>query len=167
MNDSTLYAPSLKLGAILKQKEKFITCAESCTGGWISKSITDVSGSANWFESGFITYSNRAKTDLLGVRSQTLELYGAVSHPVVQEMALGALRAASADYAIAISGIAGPDGGTIKQPIGTILFGFAAITGAYFSEDAHFKGNRDAVRCQAVYYALTTFLARFFPQTTL
>ncbi|AHF78220.1 Competence damage-inducible protein A [Sodalis praecaptivus] len=161
INDSELYALSARLGAALKRDNKFITCAESCTGGLVAKTITDVSGSAGWFERGFVTYGNQAKTDLLGVRPRTLEQHGAVSDPVVQEMACGALRAASADYAVAISGIAGPDGGTIEKPVGTVWFGFAAAQGDPFSQLMHFEGDRDAVRRQAVHFALTTLLATF------
>ncbi|WP_406703422.1 nicotinamide-nucleotide amidase [Sodalis sp.] len=159
MNDSELYALSARLGAVLKRDNKFITCAESCTGGWVAKTITDISGSASWFERGFVTYGNQAKTDLLGVRPRTLEQHGAVSDPVVQEMACGALRAASADYAVAISGIAGPDGGTIEKPVGTVWFGCATAQGDPFSKLMHFEGDRDTVRRQAVHFALITLLA--------
>lgn len=161
IKDRELYALSALLGAALKQENKFITCAESCTGGWVSKTITDVSGSACWFERGFVTYSNQAKTDLLGVQPRTIEQYGAVSDPVVLEMARGALDAAGADYAVAISGIAGPNSDTIEKIVGTVWFGFSARDGESFSQFMHFKGDRNSVRRQAVHFTLTTLLATF------
>ncbi|MCR3755541.1 MAG: NMN aminohydrolase [Sodalis sp. Psp] len=158
IKDRELYALSVRLGAMLKQDKKFITCAESCTGGWVSKTITDVSGSANWFERGFITYGNQAKTDLLGVQPHTLEQYGAVSNPVVLEMVRGALSAADADYAVAISGVADSNGDTIEKPVGTVWFGFSARDREPFSQLMHFKGDRNSVRRKAVYFSLTTLL---------
>ncbi|TCL06640.1 MULTISPECIES: nicotinamide-nucleotide amidase [Sodalis] len=162
MKDDELFQLSARLGAALKEKGKFITCAESCTGGWIAKTITDTSGSAGWFDRGFVTYGNQAKSDMLGVKASTLEHHGAVSDPVVLEMAQGALAAAGADYAVAVSGIAGPDGGTIEKPVGTVWFGFAARHRAPFSQLMHFDGGRDDVRRQAVHFALKTLLDTFF-----
>ncbi len=161
MNDSDLFQLSARLGAALKQQGSFITCAESCTGGWVAKTITDISGSAGWFDRGFVTYGNQAKSDMVGVKTSTLERHGAVSDPVVQEMAQGALLAASADYAVAISGIAGPDGGTVEKPVGTVWFGFASKHQAPFSQLMHFEGGRDDVRRQAVHFALKTLLDTF------
>lgn len=161
MNDKELYQLSARLGAALKQREQQVTCAESCTGGWVAKTITDVSGSAGWFERGFVTYSNQAKCDLLGVQASTLERHGAVSDPVVLEMAQGALLAADADIAVAISGIAGPDGGTMEKPVGTVWFGFAQRDSAPFSQLMHFEGDRESVRRQAVHFALKTLLETF------
>jgi nicotinamide-nucleotide amidase len=99
-----------------------IVTAESCTGGWIAKSFTDAAGSSRWFECGYVTYSNSAKVRDLGVSSRTLDLHGAVSEPTVREMAAGALRVSGADVSIAVSGIAGPDGGTAEKPVGTVWF---------------------------------------------
>ncbi|TCV99279.1 nicotinamide-nucleotide amidase [Biostraticola tofi] len=161
MDDKELSAVSSRLGAALKQQNAFITCAESCTGGWVAKTITDISGSAGWFDRGFVTYSNQAKSDLLGVQASTLEKHGAVSDPVVLEMAAGALKAAGADYAVAISGIAGPDGGSIEKPVGTVWFGFAARGSEPFSQLMHFDGERDDIRRQSVHFALKTLIDTF------
>jgi len=162
MNDDELFQLSTRLGKLLKEKGQYITCAESCTGGWLAKTITDIAGSSGWFERGFVTYSNQAKSAMLGVRPSTLEQHGAVSAPVVHEMALGALAAASADYAVAVSGIAGPDGGTLEKPVGTVWFGFAARHREPFSQLMHFEGGRDDVRRQAVHFAMKTLLDTFF-----
>ncbi|MEA9392740.1 nicotinamide-nucleotide amidase [Acerihabitans sp. TG2] len=161
MNDNDLVQLSARLGVALKQQSRFVTCAESCTGGWVAKSITDIAGSSAWFERGFVTYSNQAKTDMLGVKTSTLSLHGAVSGPVVLEMAAGALKVAAADYALAVSGIAGPDGGTVQKPVGTVWFGIASHNQAPFSQLMHFAGGRDEVRRQAVHFALKTLLDRF------
>ncbi|SUG46224.1 competence damage-inducible protein A [Salmonella enterica subsp. arizonae] len=107
MTDSELMRLSEQVGLALKTRGAIVTTAESCTGGWLAKAITDVAGSSAWFERGFVTYSNEAKAQMIGVREETLAQHGAVSEPVVVEMAIGALKAARADFAIAISGIAG------------------------------------------------------------
>lgn len=161
MNDSDLLMLSTRIGAALARTGGFITCAESCTGGWVAKSLTDVAGSSGWFERGFVTYGNLAKSEMLGVKPSTLEQHGAVSDPVVLEMARGALAAAAADYAVSISGIAGPDGGTLEKPVGTVWFGFAGRQRAAFSQLMHFDGDRDEVRRQAVHFALKTVLDTF------
>lgn len=112
MTDSELMRLSEQVGLALKARGATVTTAESCTGGWLAKAITDIAGSSAWFERGFVTYSNEAKAQMIGVREETLAQHGAVSEPVVVEMAIGALKAARADFAVAISGIAGPDGGS-------------------------------------------------------
>ena len=112
MTDSELMQLSEQVGQALKARGATVTTAESCTGGWVAKVITDIAGSSAWFERGFVTYSNEAKAQMIGVREETLAQHGAVSEPVVVEMAIGALKAARADYAVSISGIAGPDGGS-------------------------------------------------------
>ncbi|WP_102798301.1 nicotinamide-nucleotide amidase [Bowmanella denitrificans] len=142
-----------ELGDTLKQKGWTMTCAESCTGGGIGYAITSVSGSSSWFERGFITYSNQAKQDLLGVQSDTLVVHGAVSAQTVEEMAQGALNAAKADMAIAVSGIAGPDGGSPEKPVGTVWFGLA-LKGETKSVLQRFEGDRQQIRQQAVEFAL-------------
>lgn len=119
MTDSELMQLSEKIGRALKARGATVTTAESCTGGWIAKAITDIAGSSAWFERGFVTYSNEAKSQMIGVSEATLRDNGAVSEPVVVEMAIGALRAARADYAISVSGVAGPDGGSVEKPVGT------------------------------------------------
>ncbi|WP_159132844.1 nicotinamide-nucleotide amidase, partial [Klebsiella pneumoniae] len=112
MTDSELMQLSEQVGQALKARGATVTTAEACTGGWVAKVITDIAGSSAWFERGFVTYSNEAKAQMIGVREETLAQHGAVSEPVVVEMAIGALKAARADYAVSISGIAGPDGGS-------------------------------------------------------
>ncbi|MFS2225367.1 nicotinamide-nucleotide amidase [Pantoea sp. B65] len=155
MTDDQLNQLSAAVGARLQRSHATVTAAESCTGGWISKVITDIAGSSAWFERGFVTYSNEAKQQLIGVSAATLEQWGAVSEPVVREMALGALQAAHADYAIAVSGIAGPDGGSADKPTGTVWFGFASARGVVARRQL-FAGDREAVRRQATAYALQT-----------
>lgn len=112
MTDSELMQLSEQVGLALKARGATVTTAESCTGGWVAKAITDIAGSSAWFERGFVTYSNEAKAQMIGVREETLAQHGAVSEPVVVEMAIGALKAARAHFAVSISGIAGPDGGS-------------------------------------------------------
>ncbi|MDO5639535.1 MAG: nicotinamide-nucleotide amidase [Neisseria sp.] len=130
-----------------------VTCAESCTGGLLAAELTRISGSSAWFDMGFVTYSNEAKQQLLGVNPATLDYYGAVSEETVREMALGALLAAKADFALSISGIAGPTGGSDEKPVGTVWFGLADKQHIW-AKAALFEGSRDAVRAQAVEYAL-------------
>lgn len=154
MTDSALFELSKRVGNALGQLGATVTTAESCTGGWIAKVITDVSGSSAWFERGFVTYSNEAKHQLIGVNALTLEAYGAVSEGVVLEMAQGALSAAKADYAVSVSGIAGPDGGTPEKSVGTVWFGFADKLGRTLAKVQRFDGDRDAVRRQATEFAL-------------
>ncbi|QCR37074.1 nicotinamide-nucleotide amidase [Nissabacter sp. SGAir0207] len=161
MSEKTLHALSVRLGERLQQQEAWVTCAESCTGGLVAKSITDIAGSSAWFDRGFVTYSNTAKHEMLGVAEETLSSYGAVSEAVVREMAFGALKAAGADYAVAISGIAGPGGGSEAKPVGTVWFGLAAEEGQILAFEQHFSGDREAVRMQAAVFALQSLLDEF------
>jgi nicotinamide-nucleotide amidase len=134
-----------------------VATAESCTGGWIAKVITDLPGSSDWFGYGIVSYSNAAKQELLGVSASTLVNHGAVSEPVVREMAEGAIRRGGADLAVAVSGVAGPFGGTPAKPVGTVWFAWARIDNAGLRSDAechHFGGDREAVRRQTVAVAL-------------
>lgn len=156
MNDQQLQQLSAAVGERLKAQGATITCAESCTGGWIAKVLTDISGSSAWFERGFVTYSNDAKQTLIGVSADALAQYGAVSEAVVREMASGAQLAARADYAVSVSGIAGPDGGSVEKPVGTVWFGFAAPGGIVIAKCQLFQGDREAVRRQSVAWALQT-----------
>lgn len=156
MNDLELQRLSKTIGERLKVKRATVTCAESCTGGWIAKVFTDISGSSAWFERGFVTYSNEAKRELVGVSAGSLAQYGAVSEAVVQEMAQGARLAARADYAVSVSGIAGPDGGSADKPVGTVWFGFAGPGGVVVAKRQQFQGDREAVRRQSVAFALQT-----------
>jgi nicotinamide-nucleotide amidase len=141
------------LGQTLSAKGWQISCAESCTGGGLGYAITSISGSSEWFKTGFITYSNEAKHELLGVSDQTLLKYGAVSSETVEEMALGAANRSQAELAISISGIAGPRGGSVDKPVGTVWFGFS-IEGRVMSQGHQFSGDREAVRIKAVEFAL-------------
>ena len=142
---------------LLKNKKR-LTVAESCTGGWIAKVLTDLAGSSAWFERGFVTYSNDAKQEMLGVNKSTIEAYGAVSQETVNEMALGALKNSHADYSVSVSGIAGPSGGSVDKPVGLVWFAWAHADKVIFSEQQIFKGDRDGVREQAVIYTLKRLL---------
>lgn len=161
MREGQLHQLSVAVGNELKERDAWVTCAESCTGGWVAKALTDIAGSSAYFDRGFVTYSNAAKHDLLGVKESTLAEYGAVSEAVVREMALGALRAANADFAVSISGVAGPDGGTAEKPVGTVWFAFAARDGQISAIKQLFSGDRDGVRLQAAVFALQTLLDDF------
>ncbi|QDQ28353.1 nicotinamide-nucleotide amidohydrolase family protein [Chitinimonas arctica] len=158
--------PSLaeQLGHALLARGWRVTAAESCTGGGIASAITEVAGSSAWFDMAFVTYSNPAKQKLVGVGEATLAANGAVSEAVAGEMAAGALREAAADLAVAVSGIAGPTGGTADKPVGTVCFGWAGAAGTQ-TETRHFAGDRAAVRQQTVHYALAGLLARLQEKT--
>ncbi|HCW0180445.1 nicotinamide-nucleotide amidase [Citrobacter freundii] len=165
MTDSELMQLSEQVGLALKARGATVTTAESCTGGWVAKAITDIAGSSTWFERGFVTYSNEAKAQMIGVREETLAQHGAVSEPVVVEMAIGALKAARAHFAVSISGIAGPDGGSKEKPVGTVWFAFASASGEGITRRECFSGDRDAVRRQATAYALQTLWQQFLQNT--
>ncbi len=142
-----------EVGQGLQRAGLWLSTAESCTGGWIAKCITDVAGSSGWFERGFVTYSNQAKLDLLGVQAATLAAEGAVSEAVALEMAAGAIAHSRASLAVAVTGIAGPGGGSAAKPVGMVCFGWA-LPGRLEAETRLFSGERDAVRAQAVEHAL-------------
>ena len=147
---------------LLAQGKRLVT-AESCTGGWLAKTLTDVPGSSQWFERGYVTYSNAAKEHDLGVSAGTLAEHGAVSEAAAREMAVGALRMSGADAAIAITGIAGPDGGSAGKPVGTVWFGIAVRRGSLpLDVDArlrHFSGDRESIRRDSVKHALELLLS--------
>lgn len=163
MDDSTLYALAERLGAELKQRGLMIATAESCTGGWIAQAITAVPGSSEWFERGYVTYTYISKREMLGVRSETLGTHGAVSEETVREMALGAVERSHAQVSVAVSGTAGPSGGSPGKPVGTVCFAWA-VENAVESETRHFGGDREAVRREAVVHALTGVLKRLSQQ---
>ena len=165
MTDQELMALSERVGLALKAQGATVTTAESCTGGWVAKVLTDISGSSVWFERGFVTYSNEAKAQMIGVREETLLNHGAVSEPVVVEMAIGALRAARATYALSVSGIAGPDGGSKEKPVGTVWFGLACANGQGVTRQQCFAGDREAVRRQATAFALELLWQQFLQNT--
>lgn len=139
--------------ALLTRNQMLVT-AESCTGGGIATALTDLAGSSRWFERGFVTYSNASKVELLNVSPETLSTQGAVSEMTVREMAQGALRSSGAQWAIAVSGIAGPDGGTPEKPVGTVCFGWAGPNGWIETDAYRFNGDRRAVRQQSIIFAL-------------
>ena len=147
-----------KVAAKLLERRAFVATAESCTGGWVSQALTAIAGSSAWFERGFVTYSDPAKEELLGVRAATLAQHGAVSEPVAREMALGALAHSHAAVALAVTGIAGPSGGSREKPVGTVCFAWAAAEGALRAETRLFGGDREEVRRQSVERALTGLL---------
>ena len=152
MDKATLQLAS-ELGEKLKLKNWSITTAESCTGGGIGYALTSKSGSSAWLNQGYITYSNQAKTELVNVKQDTLESFGAVSEQVVGQMAEGASKAAKAEVAIAVSGIAGPDGGSPEKPVGTVWFGFF-VNGKCTTDVQVFSGDRHQVRQQTIDHAL-------------
>ncbi|GAB1257060.1 CinA family protein [Aurantivibrio plasticivorans] len=132
-----------------------VTTAESCTGGGVAHAFTAVPGSSTWFEAGYVTYSNRIKNKLLGVHQETLERLGAVSEAVVKEMVAGALSLSDAEVGVAISGIAGPDGGSPEKPVGTVWFAWQIKGQSPEAERCFFKGDRDHVRQQAIEHAIS------------
>ncbi len=142
----------------LLEKELKLATAESCSGGLIAAACTDLAGSSDWFERGFVTYSNAAKIELLGVDTALLQRDGAVSESVARAMAQGALQHAHAQVALAVTGIAGPGGGSAAKPVGLVCFGFA-LPGQLLSEQRHFDGTRASVRAQTVRHALNRLLA--------
>jgi nicotinamide-nucleotide amidase len=142
-----------RLGAYLKRANEMLTTAESCTGGWAAQVVTSVAGSSAWFERGFVTYSNAAKQELLGVRTETLRAHGAVSEETAREMARGALERSQGTIAVSITGVAGPAGGTPDKPVGTVCFAWAR-DGEVRSETRRFAGDRESIRRQSVILAL-------------
>ncbi|MDC0611183.1 nicotinamide-nucleotide amidase [Vibrio sp.] len=147
---------SYTVGQRLKQHNAVLCSAESCTGGGVAAAITDIAGSSEWFDRAFVTYSNEAKQQMLGVNKATLDSYGAVSEPIVEEMTSGALKHSLATVAVAISGIAGPAGGSAEKPVGTVCFCWENTDGWKCVETLVFPGDRAQVRKQAVFHALKT-----------
>ena len=145
------------LVAELNDRNKAVATAESCTGGWIAKALTDVPGSSGCFGYGIVSYSNGAKESILGVNNRTLAEHGAVSESVVREMAEGTLRLSGADFSVAVSGVAGPDGGTDEKPVGTVWFAWSMRGPGGIATDTdlqRFEGNRESIRMQTVIYGL-------------
>jgi nicotinamide-nucleotide amidase len=154
MSSDALLSLAVLVGGRLKAARELLVTAESCTGGWVAQSVTAVGGSSEWFERGFVTYSNASKEELLGVRRETLERHGAVSEETAREMALGALAASRGTFALAITGVAGPTGGTPAKPVGMVCLAWASKDGSVRSETRHFTGDRETVRRQSVMRAL-------------
>ncbi len=155
ISDASLHAKIIQVAETLNKKGLMLTTAESCTGGWVAKCCTDLAGSSSWFERGFVTYSNQAKQDQLGVQLSSLEQEGAVSQIVAEEMALGALNHSKADISVALTGIAGPGGGTESKSVGTVWIGWAYQSDKVISQLFQFEGDRESVRRQAVLKALS------------
>ncbi len=144
----------------LRDRGFMVTTAESCTGGLVAAAFTGIAGSSAWFERGFVTYSNHAKVEMLGVAADLIDTHGAVSEDVARAMAEGALLESRAQCAVAITGIAGPTGGTRDKPVGTVCFGWVVLEQLVQSETMHFDGDRASVREQSVRHALGGLLLR-------
>ncbi|MFS8063703.1 MAG: CinA family protein [Luteimonas sp.] len=153
-SDEELQLLAERLGASLRDTKQMLVTAESCTGGWIAKTVTDVAGSSDWFDCGLAAYSYEAKQRLLGVRAETLEHFGAVSRETVLEMVSGALVHSGSTVAVAVTGIAGPGGGTDDKPVGTVWIAWKRRGGYPQAELFHFDGDREVVRRQTVAAAL-------------
>jgi nicotinamide-nucleotide amidase len=149
-----------QLAASLSDLGLRFASAESCTGGWIAKCCTDKAGSSSWFDRGLVTYSNEAKMEMLGVKLEALERFGAVSEAVACQMAAGACHSSNAQVAAAVTGIAGPGGGTPEKPVGTVCFAWCLPENQQFSETVCFAGNRDSIRRQSVHHALAGLVSR-------
>lgn len=157
--DPILEDLSVRLGHALSARGWQLATAESCTGGWIAEVVTATAGSSAWFDRGFVTYSNPAKVDMLGVSETTLTNHGAVSEATVAEMARGAIDHSRADLSVAVSGIAGPGGGTADKPVGMVCLGWASRLGRWHTRTLYLTGDREAVRRQTVVSALETLIA--------
>ena len=147
---------------LMLKKQSFLTTAESCTGGLIAAACTDLAGSSQWFDRGFVTYSNAAKTDMLGVDAALITQFGAVSEPVAAAMAQGAVKHAAAQVSVAVTGVAGPAGGSAEKPVGTVWIGWC-VNGQTTTELCHFDGDRATVRALTVQQALQGLVERLQP----
>jgi nicotinamide-nucleotide amidase len=159
MPDPVLYQLAEEMGLELKRRKLMLATAESCTGGWVSEVVTMVPGSSDWFERGFVTYSYISKREMLRVKETTLDKHGAVSEEVVREMVAGALARSHAQVAVAVSGVAGPAGGTPDKPVGFVCFAWGMKDSKPRSETKRFSGDREAVRRLSVEHALKGILA--------
>lgn len=149
-----------QVGAELQARGWRLATAESCTGGWVAQAVTAIPGSSAWFDRGFVTYSNEAKREMLGVQADTLAAFGAVSEATVREMVAGALTRSQAEATVAISGIAGPAGGSADKPVGTVCFAWALVGRAPETVTCHFDGDRRSIRAASVQLALQGLLDR-------
>ena len=164
-DEAELEALAAEVGALLVARGERVCTAESCTGGWIAQALTATAGSSAWFERGLVTYANAAKVEMLGVGEDLLAERGAVSEAVALAMALGALRASRAEWALAVSGIAGPSGGSPEKPVGTVCLAWASASGTQRVRTEHFAGDRRAVRARSVAAALAG-LRRLLAEST-
>lgn len=158
MPDKALLKLAAQVGEALKAQGLMLATAESCTGGWVAQAVTSVPGSSQWFERGFVTYTYISKREMLGVSQDTLAAHGAVSEATVREMLAGALANSHAQVAVAVSGTAGPGGGTPEKPVGTVCLAWGVKNGEPKSATRHFPGDREAVRQGAVEFALSGVL---------
>jgi nicotinamide-nucleotide amidase len=165
MND--LEQLAARLGTLLVERGEWLAVAESCTGGWVAQSVTAVAGSSGWFDRGFVTYSNAAKVEMLGVPETTLARHGAVSEATARAMAQGVLAHSRADWSVAITGIAGPSGGSPEKPVGTVSFAWAGREAGCAAQTRQFSGDRATVREQAVRHALNGLLEHIAQQPLL
>ena len=157
--DDTLSALATQVGARLKAQGLMLATAESCTGGWVAQAVTAISGSSDWFERGFVTYADAAKREMLGVSADTLARHGAVSEQTARAMAAGALAHSSAQVAVAVTGIAGPTGGSPEKPVGTVCFAWSRKDAVLRAQTRRFEGDRESVRRQSGVGALEGVLA--------
>lgn len=157
--DTELKALSIAVGQALASRKLMLACAESCTGGWISEVITATAGSSDWFDRGMVAYSNQAKQQMLEVSQETLKIHGAVSEETARAMALGALTHSVAQIALAVTGVAGPGGGSPGKPVGTVCFAWCREGQPATSESRHFTGDREEIRRQTVIHSLHGVLA--------
>lgn len=158
MADKKLYSLAEQVGLALRGRGVMLATAESCTGGGIAQAVTMVPGSSEWFDRGFVTYTNISKREMLGVNADTLARHGAVSEATAREMVLGSLAGSHAQVGVAVSGTAGPSGGTPEKPVGTVCFAWSVKGGECRSETRRFSGDREAVRVHSVEYALQGIL---------
>ena len=158
-NQISLLDLASRIGDSFLSRSQFLTTAESCTGGWVSMLITSVAGSSQWFDRGFVTYSNEAKQEMLAVNSQVIEIHGAVSEETARHMVLGAVEHSHAQAGLSVTGIAGPGGGSDEKPVGTVCFGWL-VDGQCETETCHFSGDREDIRRQSAEHVLTGLLAR-------
>jgi len=164
VSDPELYELAARVGHKLRAAERRIATAESCTGGWVAKCLTDIPGSSQWFERGYVTYSNLAKEQSIGVAASVIETFGAVSRPTVEQMAAGALHDSGADLAVAVTGIAGPDGGSPEKPVGLVWFALAQRAAPPVALQQQFAGDREAIRRAAVATALRLVIGAAGPK---
>jgi len=159
-DQKSLEALAARVGALFLTNGQKLATAESCTGGWVAQCLTAIAGSSDWFDRGFVAYSNEAKQEMLGVETAMLNAHGAVSEATAGAMAAGALRFSHADWALSITGIAGPSGGSSAKPVGSVCFGWCGPDGRVEVETRIFSGNRESVRQQSVAHALEGILGR-------
>ncbi len=161
--DADLTELSVRIGDALRERSLMLSTAESCTGGWAAQIVTHTAGSSGWFDRGFVTYANEAKVEMLGVSPQTLIDHGAVSLETAAEMAAGALARSNAGIALAITGVAGPSGGSADKPVGTVCFAWCRRGQAPIAERRHFAGDRESIRRQSAIHGLDGVLRLLAP----